>query len=438
MGVSRPASSMRTTGSSRSWTSDRSGAASSWSSRRSTWTTSAIWTTTSRPRSSCAASALPGSCGRRSGRSAWAWSCMGSACRTRTWSWSRSSTRGTSRPRSSRRSGTGGSRSAGRPCRSRSGRRSTGWPPRSVPRRVLGACLPRAADSGQVRLGIGGVRRSPGPVVHWRVAADRTIGAAPSVPRSGDSAHVRCAGQPCAGPNRCIEACRWSDPARRRTAVPPRGSDPTSRRPRRSPAHARGGCCTTSTGEGSLARLPIGEVLECASAAEWEAWLEANHASAREIWLRLAKKGSGRVTVSRAEALEVALCYGWIDGQSRTQDETYWLQRFTPRSPRSKWSKVNCELAERLIAEGRMKPPGLAAVEAAGADGGWDAAYDPPSRIAVPEDLLARLKESPAAHALFERLDSRNRYAILYRIADAKRPDTRARRIEKFVSMLER
>lgn len=187
-----------------------------------------------------------------------------------------------------------------------------------------------------------------------------------------------------------------------------------------------------------MALLSIGEVLECASAAEWEAWLEANHASAREIWLRLAKKGSGRVTVSRAEALEVALCYGWIDGQSRTQDETYWLQRFTPRSPRSKWSKVNCELAERLIAEGRMKPPGLAAVEAARADGRWDAAYDPPSRIAVPEDLLARLKESPAAHALVERLDSRNRYAILYRIADAKRPDTRARRIEKFVSMLER
>ena len=133
-----------------------------------------------------------------------------------------------------------------------------------------------------------------------------------------------------------------------------------------------------------MALLPIGEVLECASAAEWEAWLEANHASAREIWLRLAKKGSGRVTVSRAEALEGALCYGWIDGQSRTQDETYWLQRFTPRSPRSKWSKVNCELAERLIAEGRMKPPGLAAVEAARAAGRWDAAYDPPSRIAVP------------------------------------------------------
>lgn len=187
-----------------------------------------------------------------------------------------------------------------------------------------------------------------------------------------------------------------------------------------------------------MTRLPIGEVLECAAVAEWEAWLASHHASAREVWLRLAKKGSGRVTVSRAEALEVALCYGWIDGQAKTQDERYWLQRFTPRTRRSKWSKVNCEAAERLIAEGRMKPAGLAVVEAARADGRWDAAYDPPSRIEVPDDLLARLKQSPSAHAFFDRLDARNRYAILYRIADAKRADTRARRIEKFVAMLER
>src|SRR5690606_8128329 len=190
--------------------------------------------------------------------------------------------------------------------------------------------------------------------------------------------------------------------------------------------------------DATMPRLNVGKVIECASAAEWEAWLEQHHASEPEVWLRLAKKGDGARTVSRAEALEVALCYGWIDGLARTQDERYWLQRFTPRTRRSKWSKINCEAAEALIRAGRMKPAGLAAVEAAKADGRWAAAYAPPSEIEVPADLAAALAENPRAAAFFRELDSRNRYSILYRIQDAKKPETRARRIEKFVAMLAR
>jgi len=187
-----------------------------------------------------------------------------------------------------------------------------------------------------------------------------------------------------------------------------------------------------------MSALKIGLVLECASVDELETWLEANHDTAKEVWLRLARKGSGVVTVTRAEALEIALAYGWIDGQAASQDGTYWLQRFTPRTRRSKWSQINCEAAEKLIAEGRMKPAGLAAVNAAKADGRWDAAYAPPSAITVPADLQERLDGNPTARAAFERLNSRNRYAILHQVADAKKPETRARRIEKFVDMLAR
>ena len=187
-----------------------------------------------------------------------------------------------------------------------------------------------------------------------------------------------------------------------------------------------------------MARLKIGRVEECSSVADWDAWLAGNHASATEVWLRFAKKGSGAVTVSRAEALEVALCYGWIDGQAATQDDEYWLQRFTPRSRRSKWSRINCTLAERLIASGRMRPSGLREVEAAKRDGRWDAAYASPREMEVPTDFLDRLGKSKAAESAFNGLDAGNRYAILYRIHDAKKPETRARRIEKFVEMLER
>jgi uncharacterized protein YdeI (YjbR/CyaY-like superfamily) len=188
----------------------------------------------------------------------------------------------------------------------------------------------------------------------------------------------------------------------------------------------------------SLPRQKIGTTEEFSSADEWDAWLAENHGSATELWLRLAKKGAGAVTVSRTEALEVALSYGWIDGQARTQDEVYWLQRFTPRTRRSKWSKINCATAERLIASGRMKRAGLAEVEAAKSDGRWDAAYASPREIEIPADLLDRLQMSRAAEASFNRLDARSRYAILYRIQDAKKAETRARRIEKFVGMLER
>jgi uncharacterized protein YdeI (YjbR/CyaY-like superfamily) len=143
-------------------------------------------------------------------------------------------------------------------------------------------------------------------------------------------------------------------------------------------------------------------------------------------------------TVTYAEALQVALCFGWIDGQARGLDETYYLQRFTPRTTRSKWSKINRDHVARLTKAGRMRPAGVAAVEAAKADGRWDAAYDSPSTASVPDDLQAELDASPKAAAFFATLSSANRYAILYQIQDAKRPETRARRIAKYVGMCER
>jgi uncharacterized protein YdeI (YjbR/CyaY-like superfamily) len=154
--------------------------------------------------------------------------------------------------------------------------------------------------------------------------------------------------------------------------------------------------------------------------------------------LRIAKKGSGVVTVGYPEVLDTAIAYGWIDGQRKPLDETYFLQRFCPRRPRSRWSKINREKAERLIAEGRMKPPGLAEVERAKADGRWDAAYEGQARMAVPPDLQAELDKRPAAAAFFATLSSQNRYSILYRLHDAKRPETRARRLAQYVEMLER
>ncbi len=168
----------------------------------------------------------------------------------------------------------------------------------------------------------------------------------------------------------------------------------------------------------------------------WEQWLAENHAASPGLWLKLAKKDSGIASVSYDEALEIALCYGWIDGQKDKFDGSYWLQRFSPRRAKSKWSKINRERAERLITEGKMKPAGLREVERARADGRWDAAYDSPRNMAVPDDLRLALKKNEKAQEFFETLDSRNRYAILYRIQDAKKPETRARRIEQFVAML--
>ena len=175
-----------------------------------------------------------------------------------------------------------------------------------------------------------------------------------------------------------------------------------------------------------------------ASQETWERWLDRNHGNEEGVWLKVAKKSSGKRTVSVPEALEIALCYGWIDGQRKAFDGDYFLQRFTPRRRRSRWSKINRDSATALIERGKMRPPGLAEVERAKADGRWAAAYDSPSKIQPTPELLAALEASPKAKALFEELDSQNRYAILYRVHDAKRPETRTRRIEKFVEMLSR
>ena len=180
------------------------------------------------------------------------------------------------------------------------------------------------------------------------------------------------------------------------------------------------------------------EILPFESAAAWEQWLRENHDSSPGVWLKLAKKASGLACVGVGEAVEVSLCYGWIDGQAAAFDETHWLQRYTPRRARSIWSKVNRERVAALIGAGRMRPPGLREVERAQADGRWDAAYDPPSRATVPDDLQSELDTRPAAAAFFAGLDTANRYAILHRLETARTPLTRTRRLEKFVGMLER
>ena len=171
---------------------------------------------------------------------------------------------------------------------------------------------------------------------------------------------------------------------------------------------------------------------------DWAVWLAKNHAKSAGVWLKLAKKASGIKSVTYDEALEVALCYGWIDGQRRSHDETSWLQKFTPRGPKSIWSKINTEKAQRLIESGQMKPAGLKAVESARQDGRWDVAYAPQSKAAVPDDLQAELDRNAKAKAFFATLDSRNRYAILHRVHTAKKAETRAKRIEQFIRMLEK
>jgi uncharacterized protein YdeI (YjbR/CyaY-like superfamily) len=175
-----------------------------------------------------------------------------------------------------------------------------------------------------------------------------------------------------------------------------------------------------------------------ATAAQWEAWLARQPRTSKGLWLKLAKKASGLRSVSRAEAVVGALCHGWVDGQLQKFDEHHWLIRFTPRRPNSKWSEINRNKALELIAEGRMSPAGLSQIEQAKADGRWEVAYAPQSKAAVPDDLQRALDGAPKAQRLFDELDSANRYAILYRIHDAKKAETRARRIEKYVAMLER
>lgn len=175
-----------------------------------------------------------------------------------------------------------------------------------------------------------------------------------------------------------------------------------------------------------------------ASPAELEAWLEREGASSAGVWLKIAKKGSSMRSVSYAEALEVALCFGWIDSQKRGFDERFFLQRFTPRRPRGRWSRINREKAEGLLEAGKMRPAGLAQVEAAKADGRWEAAYEGQRTAEIPADLQRELDARPAAAEFFAGLDSANRYAIVYRLGEAKKQETRERRLRKFVEMLER
>jgi uncharacterized protein YdeI (YjbR/CyaY-like superfamily) len=183
--------------------------------------------------------------------------------------------------------------------------------------------------------------------------------------------------------------------------------------------------------------LPMADdTLALPDGAAWRAWLGEHHDDSSGVWLVTAKKGVAGV--SRDEALEEALCHGWIDGQARSRDDATYLQRYTPRRSRSPWSQRNVKIVERLTEEGRMHPAGLAEVERAKADGRWDAAYAGPATIEVPDDLAEALKAVPDAQAMFERLTSQNRYAVLYRIETAKKPETRQRRIEKFVAMLAR
>jgi uncharacterized protein YdeI (YjbR/CyaY-like superfamily) len=171
---------------------------------------------------------------------------------------------------------------------------------------------------------------------------------------------------------------------------------------------------------------------------DWTRWLDKNHAKSAGVWMQIAKNTGDRKSVSYAEALEIALCYGWIDGQKKSWDETSWLQKFTPRGPRSIWSKINKAKAEKLIKNGQMQPAGLAAIERAKKAGQWEAAYDSHSTATVPADFQAALNQNPKAKAFFATLDSTNRYAMLFRLQTAKKPETRARRIEQFIGMLEK
>jgi len=190
------------------------------------------------------------------------------------------------------------------------------------------------------------------------------------------------------------------------------------------------------TGKTAEERVAHDTPLECATAAAWARWLKRHHASAAGIWLRIAKKDSGIASVDYAGALEEALCWGWIDGQRRSDDAQYFQQRFTPRTKRSIWSQINRAKVLKLIEEGRMQPAGHAEIERAKTDGRWDAAYEGVSAATVPPDLQAALDANRNAAKFFATLDSRNRFAVLFRTQSAKKPETRARRIAQFVEML--
>lgn len=170
--------------------------------------------------------------------------------------------------------------------------------------------------------------------------------------------------------------------------------------------------------------------------AEWESWLELNGGATAGVWLRLAKKSVNRQAFSYAEALESALCHGWIDGKKQAESEHYWLQRFTPRRPRSIWSKINRTKAESLISSGKMRPAGMSEIDRARQDGRWDAAYSSASTSTIPDDFQKALNANKTAKAFFATLNSSNRFAILFRIQNVKKAETRARKIAQFVEML--
>jgi uncharacterized protein YdeI (YjbR/CyaY-like superfamily) len=177
-------------------------------------------------------------------------------------------------------------------------------------------------------------------------------------------------------------------------------------------------------------------VLSFSSSADWEKWLAENHSASHGLWLRIFKKGSGEASVTYSEALDVALCFGWIDGLRKSYDESSFVQRFTPRRPKSVWSKLNTQHVERLTKAGKMRPAGLREVEAAKADGRWSKAYDSPSKMSIPEDFLKELSNNKAAEAFFKSLNRTNIYAIAWRLNTAKSPETRAKRIRGLLSML--
>lgn len=194
----------------------------------------------------------------------------------------------------------------------------------------------------------------------------------------------------------------------------------------------------TKEAKSGTALRAAAEIILFATQSAWADWLDKNHRRSSGVWLRLAKKGSSLKSVNYGEALEVALCYGWIDGQKRGESEQAWLQRFLPRAAKSIWSKINREKALALIASGRMKAAGVQAVEAAKKAGRWESAYDSPKRATVPDDFQAALETRPLAREFFQSLDGANRYAVLFRIQTVKRTETRARKIREFVEMLER
>ncbi len=168
----------------------------------------------------------------------------------------------------------------------------------------------------------------------------------------------------------------------------------------------------------------------------WEQWLAEHHARTQGVWLKISKKGAAASSVSYADAVDAALCHGWIDGQKKSYDDTFWLQKFTPRRPKSVWSKINTAKVEQLIACGRMRPAGQREVDAAKEDGRWDAAYQPQSAFTLPDDFRAALDGRPEARAFFDTLNKVNRYAICHRIETAKKAETRRTRIETFIAML--